>query len=281
MHNPAHKSIDNSKVTELSGKEVQTPVMATARTPRERSPATRRHADHSETYLRLREAITGGRFQPNERLVEAELVDMFSVSRTSIRAALLRLDQEGLVTRQPNRGARVRLISGREAVEIEQVRIALEKMLARAAAENVTPSDLADLGDGLREMRHRLEEDDPLGYSELNARFHQRIWRMAGNELAASLLATLKSQSIRFQYRTILQPGRAQTSLREHTAILAALTAGDPDATEAAMAEHLSHVVSNLQRAIAAQQVRLPWAPAGPTPAPRAPLTVGARPVAL
>ena len=251
--------------------------MATAHARDGRPHATRRRADHSETYLRLREAITGGRFQPNERLVEAELVDMFGAGRSSIRAALVRLDQEGLVTRQPNRGARVRLISGREAIEIEQVRFALEKMLARAAADHVTAADLADLGDTVVEMHRRLEEEDPLGYSELNARFHQRIWKMAGNELAASLLATLKSQSIRFQYRTILQPGRADTSIREHIAILAALSAGDPDATEAAMAEHLSHVVSTLERAIATQQVRLPWAPTPQAAPPPTVLAAGAR----
>ena len=91
--------------------------MAAAHARDDGSQANPRRADHSETYLRLREAITGGRFQPNERLVEAQLVDLLGAGRSSIRAALVRLDQEGLVTRQPNRGARVRLISGREAVE--------------------------------------------------------------------------------------------------------------------------------------------------------------------
>jgi DNA-binding GntR family transcriptional regulator len=199
--------------------------------------------------------------------VEAELVEMFRAGRSSVRAALVRLDQEGLVTREPNRGARVRLISGREAIEIEEVRIALEKMLARSAAERVTPADLDDLAATVGEMRRRLDEGDPLGYSELNSRFHRRIWVMADHQLAAGLLTMLKSQSIRFQYRTILQPGRAETSLREHAAIVTALTARDPDATEAAMADHLSHVVSTLQHAIATQPVHLPW----PHPGPEAP----------
>ncbi|MGH7723081.1 MAG: GntR family transcriptional regulator [Candidatus Dormibacteria bacterium] len=216
-------------------------------------------AGNIETYRELREAITGGRFQPNERLVEAELVTMFGAGRSAVRAALVRLDQEGLVTREPNRGARVRLISGREAIEIEQVRIALEKMLARFAAERVTGADLDDLVATVGEMRERVGEGDPLGYSELNARFHRRIWAIADHQLAASLLTTLKSQSIRFQYRTILQPGRAQTSLQEHQAILAALAAHDPDACEEAMAEHLRQVVSTLQRAIAAQPAHGPW----------------------
>jgi DNA-binding GntR family transcriptional regulator len=224
-----------------------------------RHPAGGRRAGNTETYRELRDAITGGRFQPNERLVEAELVAMFRAGRSAVRAALVRLDQEGLVTREPNRGARVRLISGREAIEIEQVRIALEKMLARMAAERVTPTDLDDLVAAVSEMRRRVEEGDPLGYSELNARFHRRIWAIADHQLAAGVLTTLKSQSIRFQYRTILQPGRAERSLEEHAAIVAALAGRDPDASEAAMAEHLSQVVSTLQRAIAAQPAQAPW----------------------
>src|SRR5450631_3594292 len=109
-------TILNTKVSTISnsknGEEGTTlPTMAAAHARDDGSQANRRRADHSETYLRLREAITGGRFQPNERLVEAQLVDLLGPGRSSIRAALVRLDQEGLVTRQPNRGARVRLIS--------------------------------------------------------------------------------------------------------------------------------------------------------------------------
>jgi DNA-binding GntR family transcriptional regulator len=99
----------------------------------------------ASAYLKLREAIVDGRFQPNERLVEADLARTFGVGRTAVRAALVRLDQEGLVERQPNRGARVRLVSDREALEIEEVRVALEQMLARHAATRITGADVENL----------------------------------------------------------------------------------------------------------------------------------------
>jgi DNA-binding GntR family transcriptional regulator len=203
-----------------------------------------------EVYRRLREAIVRGRFQPNERLVEADLARLLGAGRTTIRAALVRLDQEGMVTREPNRGARVRLVSDREALEIEEVRAALEQLIARHAASNVTGDDLRDLDLMLAQMRHRVEESDPLGYSELNGRFHQRIWAIADHRTASGLVATLKSQAIRFQYRTILQPGRTRRSLHEHEAIVGALAGRDPDASEAAMRDHLSHVVETLRWAI-------------------------------
>jgi DNA-binding GntR family transcriptional regulator len=201
-------------------------------------------------YRELRDAIVGGHFQPNERLVEAELARMLGAGRTTIRAALVRLDQEGLVSREPNRGARVRLISDREALEIEQVRSALEQLVVRQAALNASAADVAQLRRDLARMRARVEEGDPLGYSELNASFHQRIWAIADNQVASALLSTLKSQSIRFQYRTILQPGRPGRSLREHEGVVEALAAHDPDASEAMMREHLRHVVETLRAAI-------------------------------
>ena len=207
-----------------------------------------------EVYRTLREGIINGRFQSNERLVEADLSRMFLAGRTAIRAALVRLDQEGLVAREPNRGARVRLVSDREALEIEQVRFALEQLLARQAATRMTPADLVDLRNILHEMTDRVEAGDPLGYSELNSRFHQKIWAIADQKVAATLVANLKSQSIRFQYRTILQPGRPHNSLHEHRLIVDALAAGDPDASEAAMREHLTRVVDTLKSAIARHQ---------------------------
>lgn len=202
-------------------------------------------------YRALREAIVDGRLHPNERLVEADLAKLLGAGRTTVRAALVRLEQEGLVEREPNRGARVRRVSDREALEIEEVRISLEQLMARHAALNLTPDGLADLRAMLREMTAHVESGDPVSYSELNARFHSRIWALADLGVAERMLGNLKSQSIRFQYRTILEAGRPERSLREHVRIVEALASRDPDASEAAMRNHLSQVVATLKSAIA------------------------------
>jgi DNA-binding GntR family transcriptional regulator len=213
----------------------------------------------AEVYRRLREEITSGRFQPNERLVEANLSRMLGAGRTAVRAALVRLDQEGLVTRELNRGARVRLLTDREALEIEEARAALEQLLARQAARKASAADIRDLRRLLAEMRKRLSVGDAVGYSELNPTFHQRIWTTAGNPIAARLVGTLKSQSIRFQYQTMLRPGRTERSLHEHEAILAAIEAHDGDGAEAAMRTHLSEVLETLQWAMSHQHRPPRW----------------------
>jgi DNA-binding GntR family transcriptional regulator len=215
----------------------------------------------AEVYQRLRNEIVSGSFHPNERLVEADLAQRLDAGRTAIRAALVRLDQEGLVSREPNRGARVRLVSDREALEIEEVRVILEQLIVRHAAQRVTAADLRDLRRSLVQMRQRLAQGDPMGYSELNAEFHQRIWAIADHRTAGRVLSNLKSQSIRFQYRTILRPGRTADSLHEHEVIVEALASRDADASEAAMRQHLSRVVETLKWAIDAQRHQPIWLP--------------------
>jgi len=212
-----------------------------------------------DAYRRLREGITSGRFQPNERLVEADLTRFLGAGRTAVRAALVRLDQEGLVTRELNRGARVRLVSDQEALEIEEARSALERLLARQAAIKATPAQVRQLKQILAEMRSRLAAGDSVGYSELNPGFHQLIWASAQNATASRLVLNLKSQSLRFQFHTMLRPGRPQRSLHEHETIFNAIAAHEPDAAETAMREHLEEVVENLRWAIDHQERSPRW----------------------
>jgi DNA-binding GntR family transcriptional regulator len=196
---------------------------------------------------RLREAIVTGRFQPSERLIETDVARELGVGRSAVRTALARLEHEGLVEHERHRGARVRLVGSREAVEILETRAVLEGLAARAAATCATPQDVAGLNDILAEMRRRLDGGDLLAASDENAVLHGRILEISGHTTAARLIATLKSQLVRFQYRTILLPGRSEHSFGEHRAIVAAIAAGDPDAAEQAMRTHLSHVAEALR----------------------------------
>jgi DNA-binding GntR family transcriptional regulator len=240
------------------GKNAPAPVVRAAATKRGNQPLTE---GGEQVYRRLREGITSGRFQPNERLVEADLTRLLGAGRTAVRAALVRLDQEGLVVREHNRGARVKLVSDQEALEIEEVRAALERLLARQAAEKAAASDLRELEQVLVEMRRCVSDGDSVGYSELNPRFHQLIWTAAGNPTASRLVAALKSQRLRYQYQTMLKPGRAERSMSEHETIFGALVAHDPDAAEAAMRDHLEEVLETLRWAITHQAPAPRWLP--------------------
>jgi DNA-binding GntR family transcriptional regulator len=199
-------------------------------------------------YELLREAIVAGRLQPNERLVEVDLIEMLGAKRSAIRTALVRLEQEGLVEREPNRGAKVRLVDEQEAAEILESRMVLEGLAARYAARNVTEAQVDELRAILKQMRSLLDAGDLLGVSDLNARLHGNLLEIGGNRTVARLVATLSSQIVRFQYRTILLPGRAEQSHTEHRAIVEAIGRRDPDAAEQAVRDHLVHIVEALRK---------------------------------
>jgi len=198
----------------------------------------------------LREAIINGRYLPNEHLIEAELAAAFKSNRANIRMALAMLDQEGLIVRERNRGARVRLVSNAEAIEIAEARLAIEAMVARQAAERAIDKDRDGLRAILAEMRAAFEASDFIAFSQLNAKLHRSIQHIAGNVTANRLLQTLKSQIVRLQYRAILLPGRPARSLAEHTEIVDAVCANDGTLAEAAMRRHLASVVVALKQAI-------------------------------
>jgi DNA-binding GntR family transcriptional regulator len=196
---------------------------------------------------RLRHAIVTGRFQPSERLIEADVARELGVGRSAVRTALARLEHEGLVEHERHRGARVRLVSAQEAVEIIETRAVLEGVAARHAARNASPEDVEELEHILEGMRRRVDAGDLLGASDQNAVLHGRILEISAHGTVARLIATLKSQLVRFQYRTILLPGRSEHSFGEHAAIVQAIAVRDSQAAEQAMRTHLSHVAEALR----------------------------------
>lgn len=204
----------------------------------------------SDVTSRLRDQITRGQLMPNERLIEADLAATYGVNRAHIRTALAMLDQEGLVVRERNRGARVRAVSDTEAMEIAQTRLAIEAMVARQAAERITEAGKKSLRAIAADMRRAVKEADDLGYSRCNGALHREIQRIAGNGTASRILSTLRTHLLRLQYRVILFPGRPQSSLAEHRAIVDAICAGDGSAAEAAMRRHLLSFMALLKQAI-------------------------------
>lgn len=213
---------------------------------------TRKAKEKSDPTATLRRAIETGHFMPSQRLVEAELAAWLGTNRSNVKLALGKLEQEGLVVSEPNRGARVRVISEQEALEILQVRAALESLIARQAAAKATPADQKRLRDVLETMREAIAREDFTTYSSQNGQLHAEIRKISGHQTASRLLSTLNSQIVRYQFRTILYPGRIHQSIREHGEIVDAICAGDQERAEKAMRDHLANVTDTLERSLAA-----------------------------
>jgi DNA-binding GntR family transcriptional regulator len=198
----------------------------------------------------IRNAILDGRIFPNERLVEGNLAQQLSTSRTAIRLALAVLEQQGLVIRERNHGARVRQVSNSDAIEIMELRSVLESLAARHAALKATPADIAKLRSMLKTLEAAGKDGDLTRFSTLNLEFHAEIIKIAQHENVTKLIKGLRAQIIVFQYRPIHAHGRIQQISKEHRKLVAAIASRSGDAAEVAMREHLDKSVDALRTVI-------------------------------
>ncbi|MFJ3718286.1 GntR family transcriptional regulator [Streptomyces sp. NPDC090057] len=213
--------------------------------PKEASPTSGEQA-RQLALARLRQAILHGEMAPAQRLVENELAEQFGVTRASIRAALIDLEAQGLVERIRNRGSRVRVVTVEEAVAITECRMVLEGLCAAKAAVAASDAQLAELADLGAEMEKAVAGGEPVTYSDLNHRLHDRIREISGQRTAVELLERLNAQLVRHRFQLALRPGRPQQSLNEHLAMIEAIRARDPQAAEAAVRAHLASVIGAL-----------------------------------
>jgi DNA-binding GntR family transcriptional regulator len=199
-----------------------------------------------DAYAALHAAIVSGALSPGERLIEEELAEQLGHSRGAVRGALLRLGHEGLVVRERNRGARVRRFTPAEAIEILEARAALESLAAGYAALRHTKDEARELQSFVKDMEKLLRSGELLAISERNAALHRRILEISRHQVALDICSRLHSQVVRYQYRTVLAPGRSQKSLAEHQKIVTAIASGDRSAAEQAMRKHLTNVAATL-----------------------------------
>jgi DNA-binding GntR family transcriptional regulator len=196
---------------------------------------------------RLRADIELGLYAPRERLVEVDVAERLGISRTTLRAVLVRLAEEGLIELETNRGARVRSFSLDAALHVLEARAALEGVAAAKAARQATEAEIDAMQALLDQMAAVATAGDLVRYSQLNGRFHAALLASARNPELKRLLDSLHFPLIRYQYRTILIPGRKSRSLDEHRRILGCVARRDAAGAERAARAHVAHVQATLK----------------------------------
>jgi DNA-binding GntR family transcriptional regulator len=209
--------------------------------------------DHARDALRA--AILSGEYLPGERLVEAQLCERLGVSRFNVRAALQDLVADGLIKVERNKGAHVRKVTLDEAVEITEVRMVLEGLVAARAATRVTDAQASELDEIGLLMRRAVSAGEFRRYGDLNQRLHGLVRGIAGHQTADGIIETLRGQLVRHQFMLSLHPGRPAISLPQHERIIEAIRERDPKAAESAMREHIASVIDAL-RDIDAMELR-------------------------
>ncbi|MFK8249893.1 GntR family transcriptional regulator [Ancylobacter terrae] len=182
------------------------------------------------------------------RLDERQLSQDLGVSRTPIREALTVLEQEGFVRAVPRRGIFVVRKSKAEIIDMITVWAALESMAARLACSRASDAQLASL----RAMFHDFDAEAPTGhmneYSDANIRFHQTVIQLGGCAMIAEMTENLFIHIRGIRAVSIRQENRAERSLQEHRAIIAALLARDADLAEKLVREHTLGLAAHVEK---------------------------------
>ena len=204
------------------------------------APLTRRRLVDEATQA-LREAILSGRLPSGTRLRQTELAARLAISRTPIREALGRLQQEGLVEILPAAGVRVAVLNLAEAAELYDVREVLDGLAARLAARRVDAAAVAGLGKSLARMARCLERDEPNQWFPAHVAFHDAIFRAAGNARLQAMSSVVRLSIRHFHPLLLRTASRLEDALREHRGIFDAIAAGDEDEAERRARGHIAN----------------------------------------
>jgi GntR family transcriptional regulator, vanillate catabolism transcriptional regulator len=213
--------------------------------------------------LQLREMILSGELEAGARIAELSLVDRLGVSRTPIRAALMRLEQEGLLEALPHGGFAVRTFSEREVAEAIELRGMVEGLAARLAAERgASPLVLSEAKQVLQEidgllLQPTLSEEDFSSYVRLNQRFHNLLGELAGSTLltremdrAASSPFASPSAFVVLQATSPKARDMLVVAQDQHWQVLQAIEQGEGARAESLMREHSRLARRNLSDAV-------------------------------
>jgi DNA-binding GntR family transcriptional regulator len=219
---------------------------SSSRRPEWRDPASGAPA-HGATVAHIVDSvrcdILARRLAPGERLIESALTKRFSVSRGPVREALRRLAAEGLIEHEPHRGAVVRRLSPRDITELFQIRIEMEALAARLAAQSpdrpARARFIEEIAMIFAEAPRRME-----AYLDENAAFHAAVLRLAGNRQLQELSARLRLPLIMEQVGDALTVDAMRASVRKHRAIAKAIVDADGAAAAAAARSHLERAAT-------------------------------------
>lgn len=206
---------------------------------------------------RIREGVVSGRFPPGHRLVERELCELTGVSRTSVREALRELESEGLVTVLPNRGPIVSIVGIETAEAIYQVRTMLEGLAARLFTRRATDVQINALEKAVTALDRVYRDYSAGAFLAAKAEFYRILLEGAGNEVAATMLRAIHTRVSLLRATSLSDPQRAQASMSEIRALLAAIKARDEEAAWRTCVEHIENAAKTALAVLRRQQAQV------------------------
>ncbi len=189
----------------------------------------------------IREAIINGSLAPRERLMEIQLAEELGVSRTPVREALRKLEQEGFIVMVPRKGAYVADLSFKDIADVFEIRAALEALAAGLAAERISEEEIEEMERSLVEKKEAINHNDLDQLVDVDTRFHATLYKASRNDRLENIISNLREQIQRFRSTSLSYPGRMQKSLEEHRNILEAIASRDVQLARQLAQEHIEN----------------------------------------
>jgi len=209
----------------------------------------------------LERMILSGELRPGEKLTEMALAARLGVSRGPLREAFRMLDESGLVRTEKNRGVFVRDLPVEEAMEIFDLRAAMDELVGRRLAVSIAPAALKEVRALVDQMEQAVKAKDAPRYHLLNLRFHDRLVELAGNGKLTAIYRKLIKELSLFRRLNLADGWLMPISAGEHRQIVKTIASGDAEAAGRAMYDHVmeskERTIKNHQRPHAAARAGL------------------------
>ena len=193
-------------------------------------------------YQKIRDAITYGKLNPGERIVEQTACDIFQVGRTPLRESLRRLQTEGYVDFVPNKGVTISKLSIDDVEQIYGIIALLEGHATELAAKQLTPEDMKKLIAIHKNILQLNPKQDFKQWLEQNTMFHAYIVKASGNQNLSKLIDGLRDRLYRYRFLSVTILGQSEIYSGHHKKILAALHGNEAKQAGKLMRNHVSYV---------------------------------------
>jgi DNA-binding GntR family transcriptional regulator len=200
-------------------------------------------------YMHTKERILDGAYEEGQLIGEGEVSEAVGVSRTPVREAFLRLEAEGMLRLFPKRGALVVPISAADVEDVMETRLLIERFAIRRVVE--LELDLDDrLLEAITAQEEHASAKDVVAFVDADREFHRIFVVATGNAIVLQMHDSLRDQQNRMGIAALSRSDdRTARILKEHRAIVKAVTKGDPAAAEALIEAHLEETHHLLRRA--------------------------------
>ena len=205
----------------------------------------------SRVFHQLEQNIISGKYPPGMALNEKQLCQELGVSRTPLREALSQLELEGLVESKPNKGSVVLGISPQDIEDIYTIKLELEGLAAKLAAERITPEEHTELEETVSMTEFYMKKGDVDKMVELDSRFHDIICKAGKNRPLRDMMSNYHNFVKRARHKSLVTtPDRIPRMLTEHRRIMQAIAAGDGELAKSLAVEHISKARVSISKAI-------------------------------